>query len=160
MKRFRFALRPVAVLRAHRAQLAEEAFGRAVQRQAAAAQVLAGARARVAGFEAALLASRGAGGRAAQVAYLLAGYQRECTAERGAEEALAIVERELQQRRAEHLEAHRGMKAVQRLEEQARQTHVAAQQRAEQAELDDLSGRRSVRSLAPGAHARPGNFTA
>ncbi|HET7535181.1 MAG TPA: hypothetical protein VFJ90_01910, partial [Candidatus Didemnitutus sp.] len=58
MKRFRFPLRPVAVLRAHKEMRAREAFGAAVHAYVQAGEKLAATRARVAELERTLFAGR------------------------------------------------------------------------------------------------------
>ena len=58
MKRFRFPLRPVAVLRAHQELRAREAFGAAVHAYVAAEEQHAAAKARSAAFERELFSGR------------------------------------------------------------------------------------------------------
>ena len=145
MKRFRFSLRSVAVLRAHRELRAREAFSAAVNAFVAAEQTLATVRARVAAFEAALATGRSTKFSAAEEARALTVYREECAAERQTEEAVVAARNTMGQRRAEYLEAHRGLEVVKRLEEKARLLHRVAQNREEQAEFDDYAGRRHSR---------------
>ena len=88
MKRFRFPLRPVAVLRAHREMRAREAFAASVHAYVKSEEDLAATRRRVAQFEAALFAGRRERFSAAEEAHTLAGYRQECAAEVAAERAI------------------------------------------------------------------------
>ena len=142
MKRFRFPLRSVAVLRAHREMRAREAFGTAVHAYVKAEEALAEARARLARFESALFAGRRERFSAADEAQALAAYRNECVAEAETERALVAARALMQQRRGEYLEAHRKVEVVKRLEEKARANHRLDHNREEQAEFDDLALRR------------------
>jgi flagellar FliJ protein len=145
MKRFRFPLRPVAVLRAHREQKAREAFALSVNAYVRAEEELNGTRRRLVQFEAALFAGRRERFSAAEEAHTLAGYRRECAAEAAAEKALIEARDAMQQRRTEYLEAHRKLEVVKRLEAKSRTTHRLAMNREEQAEFDDFAGRQAAR---------------
>lgn len=140
MKRFRFPLRPVAVLRAHRELLAREAFAAAVQSFSQAREHLAAARGRVRSLEKILLASRDGRFLAADATTLLQAYRAEC--QRETEAGRALVERRdaMWKRRSDYIEAHRQFKVVSRLEEKARARNQAENARAEQAELDEFAG--------------------
>lgn len=142
MKRFRFPLRSVGVLRAHQEMQARELFASAVHAYVQAEENLAGARARTAAFEAALSAGRRESYRAAEEANSLAAYRRECAAEIEAERAVFAARAEMQQCREKYVEAHRKLEAVQRLEEKARVSYRCEAHRVEQAEFDDFAGRR------------------
>jgi flagellar protein FliJ len=142
MKRFRFPLRPVAVLRAHREMRAREAFAAAVHAYVKSEEQLAATRARVAQFEAALFAGRRDRFSAATEAHTLAAYRRECAVEAETERAMIAARAAMQQRRAEYLDAHRKVEVVKRLEEKARGAHRLEANREEQAEFDDYAGRR------------------
>jgi flagellar protein FliJ len=145
MKRFRFPLRPVAVLRAHRECRAREAFATAVHHYVESEELLATTRARVAQFGAALCAGRRERFVAAEEAHNLHGYRREIAAEFAAERAMIAARDTMQQRRAEYVEAHRKLEVVQRLEVKARGVHRLATNRGEQAEFDDFATRRAAR---------------
>jgi flagellar FliJ protein len=145
MKRFRFPLRPVVVLRAHRELRAREAFGLATREVAAAEAELAKAQTRVAAFGATLAAGRQVAFSASAEANSLAGYRRECAVATKAERGVATANGLLQQRRAEYFEAHRQLDIVERLEVKARAAHQIEMNRHEQAELDDLAGRQASR---------------
>ena len=139
MKKFRFGLRPVSVVRAHREARAKEVFAAAVHAYVRSEEDLAAVRARVATFGASIFASRQERFEAAEHAICLAGYRRECAAEIPAERAVIAARADMEKRRAEYLDAHRQMEAVSKLEQKARATHRAAAAREEQAEFDDRS---------------------
>ena len=145
MKRFRFPLRPVAVLRAHREMLARDAFGAAVHAYVKSEEELAATRARVAQLGDALFSRRRERFSAAVEAQSLAAYRRECAAEAEAERAMLAAREAMNQRRAEYLEAHRKVEVVKRLETKARAAHRYETNREEQAEFDDFAGRRFAR---------------
>lgn len=141
MKRFRFPLRPVAVLRAHRESRARESFAAAVRAYVQAEAVLAAARESVGRLGAALTAGRRTRFNAAEEAHTLAAYRRECAAEIEAERAVIAARDLMGRRRAEYLEAHRNLEVVNKLEHKARATHRAAAAREEQSEFDELAAR-------------------
>ena len=145
MKRFRFPLRPVAVVRAHLELRAREAFGAAVHAFAQAEDQLAATRRRVAQLEASLFAGRNERFSAAAAADALVGHRRECAAELEVEKAMIAARTAMQQRRLEYVEAHRRLEAIHRLEAKARAAHSLAANREEQAEFDDFAGRRASR---------------
>jgi flagellar protein FliJ len=148
MKRFRFPLRPVSVLRSHREVRAREAFAAALHRESAARDELRRVGVRMRALEAALFDGREKSFRPAEAALLLADYRRECAAE-GEAERLAIVARaEAQKARLEYIEAHRQLEIVNRLEEKAREVHRNENNRAEQSEMDELAGQRRVQPFA------------
>jgi flagellar FliJ protein len=144
MKRFRFPLRPVAVLRSHHELRAREAFAAAVHAFAQAEATLARTRVRLRALEAALFAERGARFPAAEAAVLLADYRRECAAEVTVEQGVIAARDEMEKRRADYVEAHRRLEIVNRLEQKARATHRRETDREEQAEFDDRAGRRRL----------------
>jgi flagellar FliJ protein len=143
MKRFRFPLRPVAVLRAHHELRAREAFAAAVHVYVQAEADLAAARARVAQGEADLFASRHDRFDAAVAAQAFAAYRRECAAETAAERDMIAKRAEMNLRRADYLEAHRQLEVVKRLEDKARAAHRLDAMREEQIDLDDFASRRA-----------------
>jgi flagellar FliJ protein len=145
MKRFRFPLRPVAILRSHQEMRAREAFAAAVQALVAAEQALAEARVRLRDLEVQLTAGRAQHFSPHTEAQALAGYRRECAAEVQAVKAMHEAHDAMQQRRAEYLEAHRKVEILNRLEEKARAAHRYETMREEQAEFDDFAGRRFAR---------------
>jgi flagellar FliJ protein len=139
MKKFRFGLRPVSVVRAHRESRAREVFAASVHAYVRSEEDLASIRARVAEFGASIFASRRERFEAAEHAVCLAGYRRECAAEIPAERAVFAARAEMERRRAEYLDAHRQLEAVNKLEEKGRKAHRAASAREEQAAFDDRS---------------------
>jgi flagellar FliJ protein len=149
MKRFRFPLRPVAVLRAHRESRAREAFAAAVHAYVVSEENLAATRARVAQFERTLHHGRQGSFRAAEEAHHLQGYRREAAAEVAAERAMIEARDAMQQRRVEYLEAHRKLEVVRRLEGKARTAHKLETAREEQAEFDDYATRRAAAHREP-----------
>lgn len=145
MKRFRFSLRPLALLRANTEMRALEAFAAAVRRCVASEAKLAAQQRRVAAIEAEVLAGRRERYRGTDAAYTIAGYRNECAAVAAAQKALATAREEMQRRRMEYLEARRRAEAVRRLEDKARAAHQTTASREEQAAFDELSGGRSAR---------------
>jgi flagellar FliJ protein len=148
MKRFRFSLQPVAVLRSHRESRAHEAFASAVHLYVESEERLQASRRRVEEFANALFAGRAGQFDASAEAQLLAGYRRETEAEMEAERAMIAARDAMNQRRGEYLDAHRQLEVVKRLETKARERHQAGVHREEQAEFDDFSGRTAARRRA------------
>lgn len=148
MKRFRFPLRPVAVLRAHRETRARESFAVAVHKYAQSEEELSRTRIRIRALEGALFAGRQERFHPAEAALLLADYRRECAGEIEAERAVIAARDEMEKRRAEYLEAHRQVEIVERLEDKARTAHRHENDHLEQAEADDFAGRRRVKPFA------------
>lgn len=148
MKRFRFPLRPVAVLRAHRETRAREAFATAVHLYIKSEEELNRTRIRMRALEGALFEHRQQTAPAAEAALLLADYRRECAAESEAERRVIAARADMQKRRAEYIEAHRQLEVVNRLEAKARATHRIENERAEQAEADDFASRRRLSPFA------------
>jgi len=148
MKRFRFPLRPVAVLRAHKEMRAREAFAASVHAYVQAEEVLAATRARVAQLAQALFDRRGETFLAAEAASLFRSYRAECEEELQVERRVIEARDFMQKCRAEYLEANRQLKVVSKLEDKARARHHAAAVLEEQAALDDFAGFRAVRRVA------------
>ena len=143
MKRFRFSLRPVAVLRAHQELRAREAFAAAVHAYVRAEKELTETRARVARFERELFAGRTERFSAAEEAHLLSAYRNECAAEAEAERATSAARAGMEERRKDYLDAHRKLEVVRRLEQKARTAHQQEVNREEQNEFDEFAGRRA-----------------
>lgn len=148
MKRFRFPLRPVAVLREHREARAREIFAEAVHAYVQTQEELARTRTRIQSLEGELRGSRQTQFRPAEAALLLADYRRECDTEVAKERSVAEARQLMQQRRAEYLEAHRQFEVVERLEEKARTAHRREGDREEQAEADDFASRRRIQPFS------------
>lgn len=145
MKRFRFPLRPVAVLRAHHEIRAREAFAASVHAYVQSEEFLAATRARIAQFEAALFAGRRTTFNPLDEAHQLTAYRRERLAEGEAERKMYAARAEMDRCRGEYLEAHRKLEVVKRLEVKARTEHRLEAGREEQAEFDDFATRRAMR---------------
>ncbi len=148
MKRFRFPLRPVAVLRAHREVRAKEEFAVAVSAYVNAEQLLAQARARSAELARIMAASRQESFRAADSAAFFQAYRRECDQELKAERDVNTARSTMEQRRSAYVEAHKQLKTVTKLEERAREVHRLENDRAEQAALDEFAAYRAARRPA------------
>lgn len=148
MKRFRFPLRPVAVLRAHKEMRAREAFAASVHAYVQAEEVLATTRERVAALAQALFERRGDTYLAAEAATLFRSYRAECEEEVQVERRVIEARDFMQKCRADYLEANRQLKVVNKLEEKARARHQAAAVVEEQAALDDFAGFRATRRVA------------
>lgn len=141
MKRFRFPLRPVALLRAHQELRAREAFGASVHAYVAAEEEHAAAKARSASFERELFSGRRERFSAAIEAENLAAYRLESAAEAESERRSIAARAEMDRCRAVYLEAHRKLEIVRRLEEKARSAHRLDAAREEQNAFDDFAGR-------------------
>jgi len=148
MKRFRFPLRPLAVLRAHRELRAREAFAASVHAYVQTEETLAATRRRVADLGQVLFQRREQSFQAADAAALFRVYRGECQGEIAAERAVIEARDVMNRRRADYLEASRQLKIVDRLEEKARARHRVDTLRAEQADLDDFAGFRAARRPA------------
>lgn len=142
MKRFRFPLNPVKVVRLQAKQRAQESFAAGVQAYVAAEENLAATRNRVARLGEDLRAERGAGVRAAEAAFVFAAYRREAAAEVEAERQVFAAKAEMEKRREAYLESHRRLEVINRLETKARTHYRLEFQREEQIEFDELAGRR------------------
>ncbi len=145
MGRFRFTLKSVAVVRAHKELLAREALAAAKRARSEAESRLNAATLRLVEME--TLRSAGRAGRfrpADEVAFLLA-YRGECAAEAELRKRMAAAESEAEARRSACVEANREVKVMDRLEASALSAHRTAAFRAEQAEFDEIAGRRSSR---------------
>jgi len=145
MSRFRFTLKSVAVVRAHKELLAREALAAATRARAEAQARLGAATLRLVELE--RLRSEGRTGRfrpADEIAFFLA-YRRECAAEAELRKQMAAAVSETEARRAACVEANREVKVMDRLEASAFLAHRTAGFRAEQAEFDEIAGRRSSR---------------
>jgi flagellar protein FliJ len=145
MKRFRFPLRPVAVIRAHKELRAREAFAASVHLYVQAEEQLAATRARVAELAQVLFDGRGSTFLAAEAASLFRSYRAECDEEVKVERQVIEARDVMQKRRAEYLDASRQLKVVNKLEEKARTLHRAAAMVEDQAAMDDFAGFRSAR---------------
>jgi len=145
MKRFKFSLQPLAVLRAHRELRAKEDFAAAIHAQARTEAQRDGVRTRVAQLETTLAQGRQGRFNAAAEMQSLTAYRAECAVETQAEQAVLTAVTQTQKSRDGYIEAHRQLEAVKRLEAKARVLHRHAMNLHEQAEFDDFSSRRATR---------------
>jgi flagellar FliJ protein len=145
MKKFRFPLRPVAVMRANAELRAREALAAALAACGQADDRLAAVRVRRGELEAIIRHSRRATFRAAEGAAFTQAYRRECSAELDAQKQAAAARAALDKRRDACIEANRNLKVITRLEEKARALHQHELLRVEQAEIDEMAGQRASR---------------
>ncbi len=148
MKKFRFTLQPVGLLRSHQEQRAREVFAAAVHRYVQGEEKLAALRKRAAELADVLFHGRAGQFLAAEAAALLRVYRGECQAVMDAEREVIEAREAMNQRRTEYIEANRRLKIVTKLEEKAREKHRLATLRAGQEELDELAGFRAFRQPA------------
>lgn len=148
MKRFRFPLRPVAVLRAHRQARAQEVFAKAVHTYVEAEQKHAAALARRVELEALMHDGRRATFRATDEIAFWGAYRRACAEELTDERAVIETRAAMELRREDYLAAHRAVKVVEKLEQKARAIYRRLTGRAELAEMDELAGFRTARRQA------------
>ena len=149
MKKFRFPLRPVAILRSHLELRAREAFAKSVHLYVVAEENLATVRTRVAELESILFEGRRDRFDATTAAAFYRAYRTECAAVIKAEGEMIAARAAMQASRTAYLEANRKVKVVSRLEEKARANHRREADRAEQAELDELASYRASRRRQP-----------
>ncbi|HVW19609.1 MAG TPA: flagellar export protein FliJ [Opitutaceae bacterium] len=149
MKRFRFPLRPVAVMRADRELRAREALAAAIEGVRLAQEKVLAARGRISGLEAVMRAGRSGTFRAAEAVAAGLAYRRECGAELEAQKQLAGAHAAMEKRRGACIEANRDLKVISKLEEKARTRHRDESQRAEQVEIDEIALRRSAQRRLP-----------
>ena len=148
MKRFRFTLRPVAVMRADRELRAREALAAAIEGVRQAQERLLTVRGRISGLEAVMRSVRTGTFRAADAVAAGHAYRRECGVELEAQKQLAAANAAMEKRRGACIEANRDLKVISKLEEKARTRHRDETQRAEQIELDETALRRSAQRRA------------
>jgi len=145
MKRFHFSLRPVAIMRAHRELCAREALAAAILACRRTEERLAATRGRLADLETIIRNSRRGSFRPADGAAFGQAFRREWTAEIDAQKQVAAARAVLEKRREACVEANRHLQVISRLEEKARAVHRQETQRIEQAEIDEMAGRRASR---------------
>jgi flagellar FliJ protein len=145
MKKFRFPLQPVGVLRTHQELRAREVFAAAVHTYVQAEEKLAALRKRAADLAEVLFHGRSGQFLAADAAAHLRVYRSECEAVIEVEVEVIKARDAMEARRQDYIEANRRLKIVQRLEEKARTKHNVAVLRAGQEELDELAGFRAFR---------------
>jgi len=149
MKRFKFALRPVAIVRAHRSMKAQRALSLAAAAVAHSEAQLAAAHARSAELEQMIAAGRRGPFRPDLQVSFLQTYGRERVAEAAAGKALDAARVEMAQRRVAVIEAERQVKVVSQLETKARAAHRADTFRAEQTEIDERAASAAYHRTPP-----------
>ncbi len=137
MKKFRFTLSSVAVVREVREALRREVFTAAVRETTAAERALEKVIAERAALAAALAASRTGTFRPALQTAGLAAQQRVVQQEAEAASVLERARQTLEQRRADWLAARREVRLLEQLKARAKERHRIELARAEQRELDD-----------------------
>lgn len=148
MKKFRFPLQPVGVLRTHQELRAREVFAQSVHTYVQAEERLAALRKRVADLAEVLFHGRSDRFLAADAAALLRVFRGESQAVIECEREVIEARDAMQARRQEYIDANRRLRTVQRLEAKARDRHRLDTLRAEQGELDELAGFRAFRAPA------------
>jgi len=155
MKKFRFPLRPVAVLRAHRQARAREMFAASVHAYVQAEENLAALRGRCGELETVMHDGRRATFRASDEAGFWVAYRRIGEEVIVAERALIEARAQMEARRQEYLEAHRAVRIVEKLEQKARIVHRQEADRESRNELDEMGGFRVARRLAASTVVSP-----
>ncbi len=148
MKKFRFPLHPVAILREHHQARAREAFAVTVRAFADAETQLARKRDERHETETLMQKGRRETFRAADEISLWDAYRRICEGEKLAEQNLLTARTAMEESRQKYLEAHRAVKVVEKLEQKARTDHRLGVDREAQLESDELAGLRVGRRLA------------
>ena len=148
MKKFRFPLRPVAILREHEQARTREAFAAAVHNFVEAESRLAAKRAERHDLEAVMHDGRRATFKAADEISFWDVYRRLCDEELKTEQAVRDARTAMESSRQKYLEAHKAVKVVEKLEQKARTKHRQAADHEAQVESDELAGLRVARRLA------------
>ena len=148
MKKFRFPLRPVGVLREHHQARAREAFAATVRVFTEAGAQLHRKREERRETETLMQNGRRETFRAADEISLWDAYRRICDAEKQAEQNVLAARAAMEESRQKYLEAHRAVKVVENLEQKARTEHRLGVEREAQLESDELAGLRVGRRLA------------
>jgi flagellar export protein FliJ len=147
MKRFHFSLKAVATMRAHQELHARELLAASIHAFAQAAERLAASRVRVSELESMHFASRSERLRATDEASFSRAYRRECAAEMETHRRFVAARTEMEKCREAYLEANRRTKVVQRLEQRAVEVYRLEGLKSEQAQIDEIAGRRSTQIL-------------
>jgi len=149
MKRFKFPLQPVAILRAHKQLKAEQAMAAAATEVTKNEAQVAAAHARTVELEEMIAAGRRGPFRPDLQVSFLQSYGRERTAEASAGKALDAARIEMAKRRQALMEAQKQVKVVSQLEAKARENYRAESQRAEQNEIDERASAAFHRPPSP-----------
>ena len=146
MKRFRFPLQSVATVRAWREREAREQFAARMHELAAADEALRQARARLTELEQVVRSARTGTFRPAEQAASLAAYQTEQGAMQRAAQARGDAKAAVDRAREAWQTRRNELRAVEKLEQRARQSHRLEHERAEQTLLDELASMRGPRT--------------
>lgn len=155
MKKFRFPLRPVAILREHHQARTREAFAAKVHLLTAAEEALSAKRAERGSMETLMNHGRRATFRPAEEISLWDAYRRICDEVGKAEGAVRDAQKAMEESRKDYLEAHRAVKVIEKIEHKARTEHRLDVEREAQLESDELAGMRVSRRLAASTVASP-----
>jgi flagellar export protein FliJ len=145
MKRYRFPLRSVTVVRTHQENRARDSFASSIHALVQAEGDLVRARSRRDDFALLLRTGRNATFSPAAEAQSLAAYRQESAIAAEAERVMLAARATMEKARADYLEAHRKLEVVEKLEVRSRAAHRLEVNRQEQAEFDDFSGGRASR---------------
>lgn len=148
MKKFRFPLRPVAILREHHQARTREIFAAAVGAFNKTEDQLAAKRSERSGLETLMQNGRREKFRVADEISFWDAYRRVCDEEVKAEQLVREARVVMEEKRLIYLEAHRAVKVVEKLEHKARTEHRLGVDREAQLESDELSGLRVARRVA------------
>ncbi len=146
MKKFKFPLRPVKVLREHKQLKAQQLLAVAVAEVARSEASVAAAHARTVELEAMIAAGRSGPFRPDLQVSFLQSYTRERTAEATAGKSLDAARLEMAKRRQALMEAQKQVKVVAQLETKARADYRAETLRAEQTDIDERASAAFFRS--------------
>jgi|GEM_PF-481368 len=155
MKKFRFPLKPVAILREHRQARAREAFAAAVHVFVQAEECMAAKRGELRNLETVMQDGRRATFRAADEISFWDAYRRVCDEERQSEQVVREKRAAMEESRRNYLEAHRAVKVIEKLEQKARTEHRLEMEHEAQLETDEIAGMRVSRRSAASAHTSP-----
>ncbi|MEO6995732.1 MAG: flagellar FliJ family protein [Lacunisphaera sp.] len=155
MKKFRFPLRPVAILREHHQARTREAFAVTVRAFAEAGAQLDRKREERREVETLMQHGRRATFRAADEISLWDAYRRICDGEKQAEQAVLTARTAMEETRQKYIEAHRAVKVVENLELKARTEHRLEVEHEAQLESDEFAGLRVGRRLAAATVSSP-----
>jgi flagellar FliJ protein len=151
MKKFRFPLHPVAILREHHRARTREAFAATVRSFMEAEAQLDRRRAERSDLEKLVQEGRRTTFRAADEISFWDAYRRLSEEEVKAEKIVLDARNAMEESRKIYLEAHRSVKVIENLEVKARTAHRLGVDREAQLESDELAGLRVARRLAASA---------
>ncbi|MEI6107834.1 MAG: flagellar export protein FliJ [Opitutae bacterium] len=151
MKKFRFPLRPVGVLRVHRQTRARETFAASVHCYVQSEEHLAILQHQRQQLETVLHDGRRTVFHAAEQISFWGAYRRVTEDEIQAERAVIAARAKMEEHRQEYMEAHRAVKRVEKLEQKAHTVYRLLSEREDQRELDELAVLRRALPMEAGA---------